>query len=67
MKLKARKVIEKEELDQCSFTPQINFNSMYLDLDAYQPIQKRLQELMVGICPTLIQALTQRSKIVFIH
>ncbi len=49
MKLKARKVIEKEELDQCSFTPQINFNSMYLDLDAYQPIQKRLQELMVGM------------------
>ncbi len=49
MKLKAHKVIEKEELDQCSFTPQINFNSMYLDLDAYQPIQKRLQELMVGM------------------
>jgi hypothetical protein len=49
VKLKARKVIEKEELDQCSFTPQINFNSMYLDLDAYQPIQKRLQELMVGM------------------
>jgi hypothetical protein len=22
---------------------------MYLDLDAYQPIQKRLQELMVGM------------------
>jgi hypothetical protein len=49
VKLKAHKVIEKEELDQCSFTPQINFNSMYLDLDAYQPIQKRLQELMVGM------------------
>ncbi len=65
MKLKARKVIEKEELDQCSFTPQINFNSMYLDLDAYQPIQKRLQELMVGMI--FAQALMQRSKVMFIH
>ncbi|KAH8971423.1 hypothetical protein BDL97_02G141200 [Sphagnum fallax] len=59
---RARKVIEKEELDQCSFTPQINFNSMYLDLDAYQPIQKRLQELMRKRIERIAHARAQETK-----
>lgn len=45
----ARKMIEKEELEACSFWPQINLSSVYLDMDAYQPIQERLQELLVAI------------------
>ncbi|CAM6043603.1 unnamed protein product, partial [Sphagnum compactum] len=59
---RARKVIEKEELDQCSFTPQINFNSMYLDLDTYQPIQKRLQQLMRKRIERIAHARAQETK-----
>lgn len=46
LRKRARKIIEKEELEQCSFRPKINLTSVYLDKEAYQPIQERLQELL---------------------
>ncbi|KAH7302548.1 hypothetical protein KP509_23G077000 [Ceratopteris richardii] len=42
---KARKAYEKEELDNCSFWPRINFRSQVYDKITYQPIQERFQEL----------------------
>ncbi|KAL3677342.1 hypothetical protein R1sor_027290 [Riccia sorocarpa] len=44
LRKRARKVIEKEELDQCSFWPQTNSNSEYLDLNHYKPIEERALE-----------------------
>ncbi|KAH7302547.1 hypothetical protein KP509_23G077000 [Ceratopteris richardii] len=41
----ARKAYEKEELDNCSFWPRINFRSQVYDKITYQPIQERFQEL----------------------
>jgi hypothetical protein len=45
----ARKVREKEELAQCSFSPNINAGRPYLDMAAYTPIQHRFQDIMVSI------------------
>ena len=45
----ARKVREKEELAQCSFSPNINAGRHYLDMTAYTPIQHRFQDIMVSI------------------
>lgn len=39
---------EDDRGDQCSFWPQINLDSSYLDMGAYQPIQERLQDLLVS-------------------
>ena len=45
----ARKVREREELAQCSFSPNINAGRPYLDMAAYTPIQHRFQDIMVSI------------------
>ncbi|CAM6015291.1 unnamed protein product [Sphagnum balticum] len=43
----SRKEIEKKELNECSFWPQINLSSVYLDMCRMrQPLEQRLQELM---------------------
>lgn len=46
-------MIEKEELEQCSFWPNINSSSVSLNKEAYQPIQDRLQELLVNMCTSM--------------
>ncbi|KAI5064890.1 hypothetical protein GOP47_0019585 [Adiantum capillus-veneris] len=45
LRKRARKAFEKEELDNCSFWPRINFRSQVYDKITYQPIQDRFQEL----------------------
>ncbi|KAH7302549.1 hypothetical protein KP509_23G077000 [Ceratopteris richardii] len=45
LRKRARKAYEKEELDNCSFWPRINFRSQVYDKITYQPIQERFQEL----------------------
>ncbi len=49
----SRKEIEKKELNECSFWPQINLSSVYLDMCRMrQPLEQRLQELLVGVKST---------------
>ncbi|KAJ7514689.1 hypothetical protein O6H91_23G055500 [Diphasiastrum complanatum] len=57
----ARKSIEKEELDSCSFWPQTNSNCRYLDKYAYQPIQDRLYELQKRRRERIERALNERK------
>ncbi|KAG0610077.1 hypothetical protein M758_7G037500 [Ceratodon purpureus] len=62
LRKRARKMIEKEELEQCSFWPKINLSSGYLDKDAYQPIQGRLQDLLKKRNERIARARAQEAK-----
>jgi hypothetical protein len=49
----SRKEIENKEMNECSFWPQINLSSVYLDMCRMrQPLEQRLQELLVGVKST---------------
>lgn len=49
----SQKEIENKEMNECSFWPQINLSSVYLDMcRMHQPLEQRLQELLVGVKST---------------
>ncbi|XP_073388442.1 uncharacterized protein [Physcomitrium patens] len=57
---RAKKMREKEERDLCSFRP--NINTKYLDLEAYQPIENRLDCIRVEKDKLLQKARDQEVK-----
>lgn len=62
LRKRARKMVEKEELEQCSFWPNINASSVCLSKEAYQPIQDRLQDLLRKRHERIAQARAQEAK-----